>query len=398
MEKTQNYIILQNGYTLSYDETQCYENDKEYQSNDSDKREPNEIIKELKHKFYNAFFKKHFRNLIFLTAAGTSLNNGENSGKTREDLWNECKDEISSLEKKDKNVSSKPFFIEKDIEGLLSYIILYEKIHGDLIINKNELLKAKIEKKISETCKLVLSETAPHKEFLNKITARKPSEPRIKLFTTNYDTLFEQAANEAGFIIIDGFSYTQPRRFSGRYFDIDIVNREKTRIKQEESFLSKVFHLYKLHGSVNWTKENNTILLKENPTNPLIIYPASEKYESSYEQPYFEMMSRFQSSLRQENTLLIVIGFGFKDKHIQNVIIEAVEQNPSFQLVIINYSNSNSIQTTNLESFFLNVDAMKVKRNVTIIFDNFSGFVDNYPSNLTYIEQQKDNNNESIQP
>lgn len=97
--------------------------------------------------------------------------------------------------------------------------------------------------------------SAPHKDFLNKVTARKPSDVRVQLFTTNYDTLFEQAANQSGFVIIDGFSFTHPREFAGKWFDLDIVNREKTRIKQEESFISKVFHLYKLHGSLNWTKD-----------------------------------------------------------------------------------------------------------------------------------------------
>lgn len=76
---------------------------------------------------------------------------------------------------------------------------------------------------------------------------------------------------------------------------MDIVNREKTRLKQEESFIQKVFHLYKLHGSLTWEKnDNGEIEQKENPENPLMIYPSSEKYESSYKQPYFEMMSRFQ--------------------------------------------------------------------------------------------------------
>lgn len=60
---------------------------------------------------------------------------------------------------------------------------------------------------------LELQNEAPHKTFLNKITARKPSDSRIQLFTTNYDTLFEQAANSAGFVVIDGFSFQQPENF-----------------------------------------------------------------------------------------------------------------------------------------------------------------------------------------
>ena len=180
-------------------------------------------------------------------------------------------------------------------------------------------------------------------------------------------------------------------------FDIDIVNREKTRIKQEESFVSKVFHLYKLHGSLNWEKKGHEIFQNDNPSDPLLVYPASEKYESSFEQPYFEMMSRFQLALRKENTLLIVIGFGFQDKHIQNVIIEAVEQNPSFQILIVNYNDTKGIDTLCLKSFFVDEGKKQVKRNVNIVFDNFIDFTKNYPSNNTYLEPIKEIGNESIQ-
>lgn len=149
--------------------------------------------------------------------------------------------------------------------------------------------------------------------------------------------------------------------------------------------------MYKLHGSLNWERVSDTrIIQKEETDTPLIIYPASEKYESSYEQPYFEMMSRFQQALRKEETLLVVIGFGFQDKHIQNVIIEAVAQNPGFQLVIVYYNGNEKIETTHLEQFFESTDKMEVKRKVTILFDTFSEFTKNYPENKTYIK--RDNN------
>ncbi len=254
-----------------------------------------------------------------------------------------------------------------------------------------------MKKKIVEACRLELHSQAPHKDFLDKITARKPSDPRVQLFTTNYDLLFEKAANKGNFVVIDGFSFTQPRTFSGRNFDLDIVNREKTRIKQEESFVSKVFHFYKLHGSLNWCKDKaGNIEQQDKPEKPLIIYPASEKYESSYEQPYFEMMSRFQQALRKENTLLIVIGFGFQDKHIQNAIIEAVEQNPDFHLLIVHYNSTGDIDTSCLKSFFTDEEKKQVKRNVNIVFNKFSDFTKNFPSNNTYIELNKEAGNESL--
>ena len=391
MEEIKKYLLLQNNLSLSHTEDKIFLNGIELKKEDNNqysKEEVQKLLESHKANFYNTFLKKHYKNLVVLTAAGTSLDNGSNSGKTREGLWNDCCSEIKNIYREllPWNEKLKSIARNKDIEALLSHIILIEKTDDTRRV-KIEPLKKALQTKIKEFCTLDLDENqAPHKDFLNKITARKNNDARVQLFTTNYDTLFEQAANKAGFVIIDGFSFTHPREFAGKWFDLDIVNREKTRLKQEESFVSKVFHLYKLHGSLNWTKEivKEKIVQKDNTDDPLIIYPASEKYESSYEQPYFEMMSRFQQALRREETLLIVIGFGFQDKHIKNVIVEAVEQNPSFQLLIVNYNGSGSISAENLDEFFSDKENLKVKRNVNIVFDKFKEFAEKYPENQTY--------------
>ncbi len=392
--KTKKYILLQNDYTVAYDDENYYVNNKVQDSKKNEDKTPTkeDIEKQANdlkiQQLYNSFLKKHFKNIVVLTGAGSSKDSG---GKLMGELWEECNTEIESLEKTLPDIKTKSFYgTEPDIEAFISYITLIEKTADE---NKASELKKKreeLEKKIKELCTLSLQKNkSPHIDFLNKITARKNNDSRVQIFTTNYDTLFEQAANEAGFVIIDGFSFTQPREFSGRWFDLDIVNREKTRLKQEESFISKVFHLYKLHGSLTWTKKDDGKIVQENNPNPLMIYPSSEKYESSYEQPYFEMMSRFQQALRKEETLLIVIGFGFGDKHIRNVVLEAVNQNPSFQLLILNYGNITPNE--NIKDFFINKENFVVKRNINIVSGSFKEFTDNYPENKTYY-----NSNESI--
>ena len=401
-DKIKKYILLQNNYTVAYDDENYYVNNKVQDlKKDGDKTPTKEDIEkqanDLKiQQLYNTFLKKHFKNIVVLTGAGSSMDSG---GKSMFGLWKECREKIKSIYKSTLcNIKLKEIARNKDIEAFISYITLKEKTENEQGNTSN--LKEKrqeLEKKIRELCTLTLQkDKAPHIDFLNKITARKNNDSRVQIFTTNYDTLFEQAANEAGFVIIDGFSFTQPREFSGRWFELDIINREKTRLKQEESFISKVFHLYKLHGSLTWKRENNGKIIQEKePDNPLMIYPSSEKYESSYEQPYFEMMSRFQQALRKEETLLIVIGFGFGDKHIRNVVLEAVNQNPSFQLLIVNYNEEGKIfKTDSLKDFFEiteKEDELKVRRNVNIVFDTFKNFTDNYPENKTYY-----NSNETI--
>lgn len=410
MEDRMNYIVISQKHTIAYNEEKCLINQKEYLEKDRDGKTSKAFAEEKQNEFYLSLFQRHFPNIVVLTAAGTSMDNDNGSdtshrGKTRKGLWNACKKEIEAFNTEIEDIDKKPFFNLKgsdgkelgygDIEELLSFLVLYSKANEvDDSFNKK---LATLKNSIVSACRLTLQSDAPHQVFLNKLSARKPSDSRVQLFTTNYDTLFEQAANNAGFTIVDGFSYTQPRVFSGRFFDYDFVNRERSRLKNEESFIPKVFHLYKLHGSLVWEREDNgRIIQKENPLDPLIIYPASDKYESSYEQPYFEMMSRFQQALRKDNVLLIIVGFGFKDKHILSAILEAVEQNPSFQLVIVDYNNEGTINRENLSAFFEGKDKGRIKRNVSIIFDKFRSFVEKYPENETYNEESLQFSDESI--
>jgi hypothetical protein len=388
-------ILIRRNHSISFDSEGVYRNGTKVE--DSKVEDSKDTVENYEGRakaevqsFYNEFFRQFFKHIVVLAAAGTSLDNGVNNGKTRNGLWEEGKVTIEQLCNTlwpSETEKSKRITKDKDIEALLSHVLLVEKA-DEKKAKDLKPLRNNLEKIIREACKLTLDNSnAPHKTFLDKITARKANESRVQLFTTNYDTLFEQAAQRGGYVVIDGFSFSFPRTFSGRYFDYDIVQREQTRIKGEESFVSKVFHLYKMHGSLTWEQNEQGMIQQVNTTEtPLIVYPASDKYESSYEQPYFEMMSRFQQALRRENTLLIVLGFGFRDKHIQNVILEAVNQNPSFQLVIVNYNGNGTINREELKEYF---DGNAVKRNVSIVFDTFKGFTENLPENKTYSSNEE---------
>ncbi|MCD8290143.1 MAG: SIR2 family protein, partial [Prevotella sp.] len=314
-------------------------------------------IKEYAHKLKRDIYCKklnyQIENLIFLTGSGTSYKFG-NEGKQGElmsGLWDSAieklgtKDNLDAFCKKIKYTEMDNGNVyKKNIEKLLSlaerakeYVDgkVYETGKGD---NKKEwkitdIIKL-IKEMIKDKCNLHFNndnDSLTHEAFLNKITKRKGSLPRVKLFTLNYDTLFEQAARKGNYTIIDGFSFSLPRTFSGRYFDYDVVIRDKSRIKNEENFMPRVFHLYKPHGSVDWKRVGDMIIQEDadkiDVMESMLIFPEEDKYEHSYEQPFFEMMSRFQSALRLQNTTLITIGFSFGDKHILSMICEAIEQN-----------------------------------------------------------------------
>ena len=316
------------------------------------------------------------------------MDNGNNKGKDRKELWKKCEEKLTKISEKIKkvNLEEQSFWKNNNLEDTLSYIETYQKLEIEEVTEElNEVKEI-----IRNNCNLSLDDAnAPHEEFLRKVTARKINSSRVQLFTTNYDTLWEQAASRAGYIIIDGFSFSHPRKFSGRYFDIDIVNREKTRIKNEDSFIPNVIHLYKLHGSIDWKLSGEDIVqTSETGGDSLMIYPASDKYESSYKQPFFEMMSRFQQSLRRDNVLLLVMGFGFQDMHIQNVIVEAVKQNPSLHLVILDYNDQKSIDIERYKKLFSGVMS-----KISIIFGTFRELTESLPVNKVY---QEANNEKSL--
>lgn len=338
-----------------------------------------DTVVEQKQKRLSRFFEENmFHHVLVLSGAGTSIAAG---GKTREGLWKACQQEIDgvneAIEGRDLHCKS-----SEDIEEFLSHA---ERLYS--VMENNEKLKSAIvalKKAIRDQCNIVCEAVDDHENLLRKLTARKPGLPRFECFTTNYDTLFEQAARKAGFVVIDGFSFSFPRTFSGRYFDLDIVNRERTRLKGEENFIPNVFHLLKLHGSIDWfSKNDGTIEQRECEENaePLIIYPSSEKYAASYDQPYFEMMSRFQTALRRDNTLLIVLGFGFADKHLNNAIIEAVRQNPGFHLLVSDFGHpTNGIDLQKYQDLFGSIGG-----NISIVHASFRDFVNLLPMNRSYV-------------
>jgi hypothetical protein len=212
---------------------------------------------QVKRNKYKKFLENQFENLVVLTGAGSSKDIG---GKLLTELW----DDTSTLltEKTLNKLCELSHYYDKDSAGK-NYVKNLEKLLSlanaakEFVTDKDVDIKdciAKIQALIKKECELILPDISPHEIFLEKITKRKVTLPRAKVFTLNYDTLFEQAARKKNFTVIDGFSFSSPRHFSGRNFDYDIVLRDKSRVKEEDNFITRVFHLYKPHGSVDWEK------------------------------------------------------------------------------------------------------------------------------------------------
>src|SRR5690625_2936458 len=174
---------------------------------------------------------------------------------------------------------------DSNIETLLSKLESYLYLKDD-----DEVARFLRDTKdiILTECSSFLSDEAhalsAHRTFLHKLSRRRVRDPRLQVFTTNYDLCFERAAACLGIVVLDGFSFTTPRHYDPRYFDYDIVRRPR-QSGETGSYLEGVFHLYKIHGSVNWARGQDGRIVEQTAPDPdevCMIYPAHGKYQQSF--------------------------------------------------------------------------------------------------------------------
>jgi len=238
--------------------------------------------------------------------------------------------------------------LEEFLSKLLIYINNFININNIEEDDKKEELekiiafKDSIENELKELCDIKYNENSEFSYFLHYLHKIRwdSNKSRLKIFTLNYDTLFEQTASNDLYTVIDGFSFSNPRKFNSSNFDLDIIEKYDNRVENNKLHW-KVFHLYKLHGSLNWKKDSNQEFIIWNVWEKNIweiIYPWKWKYEQSYNMPYFEMLTRFQFELRKKDSVLNIIWYWFWDEHIDRMIIEALKNNNWLTINIFSWS------------------------------------------------------------
>lgn len=111
---------------------------------------------------------------------------------------------------------------------------------------------------------------ALYQSFYQKLQFRDRSLPRPWVFTTNYDLFNERAMDRRGIPYCNGLSGVIERRFNPAMFryslaeQLDISSRKWSAV---DSFI----YLGKLHGSVNWIEDGETLF----PIRELADIPAS---------------------------------------------------------------------------------------------------------------------------
>lgn len=192
--------------------------------------------------------------------------------------------------------------------------------------------------------------------FLMSFASRSGTRERLQLFTTNYDRFIEAGADAAGLRLMDRFVGTLAPVFRASRLDLDL-HYNPPGIRGEPRYLEGVARFTKLHGSVDWLANDDSIRRIGLPfgaqdvapflTAPgltgldasgLIIYPNAAKDRETASYPYVELFRDLAASICRPNSTVVCYGYSFGDEHI-NRVIEDMLTIPSTHLVIISFDD-----------------------------------------------------------
>lgn len=178
-----------------------------------------------------------------------------------------------------------------------------------------------------------------HEKFIDVIFAelRAGRELRVQpidFFTTNYDTLIEDALALKGVPYSDGF-----RGGAVAYWDSATNDGTATRQDGIRATVTKI------HGSIDWARVGEQIVRRRisdpypEGDSDLLIYPQALKYDLTQREPFDSLFYRFRTSLNRSPQVLLVCGYGFGDDHVDQEMELALKKADS-QLTLIAFLRS----------------------------------------------------------
>lgn len=172
---------------------------------------------------------------------------------------------------------------------------------------------------------------------------------KINIVTTNYDLFNEYSLESNRIVYSTGFENNLYRNFNVNSFKQRVVD-DTNRYKDVWQPTSKEANLLKIHGSINWTSDESGQLIQKDlfkqSDEEIIIYPTMLKHRQTAQAPYSELFREFANVLQVPNTVLIVMGYGFPDEHINNIISQNLKHQ-DFTLIVFGDTSED-----NMKKFF----------------------------------------------
>ena len=163
----------------------------------------------------------------------------------------------------------------------------------------------------------------------------------IDVFTTNYDQIIEKYVKnkKETMKLYDGFLYdatSEDHIFSSNSFTTDNTT-DQTYVR-----------LYKLHGSINWKKIPEGIKRISDDyqwseaEDKCVIYPTLDPKDGLDSEPFESINKKFKENIK-ESDVLIIIGYSFRDTHVNGVFQEFLEKGKS--IVVISPTASKDLES-----------------------------------------------------
>lgn len=132
----------------------------------------------------------------------------------------------------------------------------------------------------------------------------EPHPKVMNVVSTNYDRILEYVWGYYGFHFSDGFDQHELSGFDENNF------------KERE-----IINLLKVHGSLNWFDVDHEVrkLSTDFGFDPVMIPPGKNKYRTTHNSPYRELMQKSDDAIKKAPSFLVV-GFGFNDEHITPLV------------------------------------------------------------------------------
>ena len=320
-------------------------------------------------KIHRIVYGEKYSNIVFLAGAGASVTQdlNPNFGKTvkmiADDVFSKLdksdglytlKELASQCRYKDGNILDKESEETEtykladsfNLEDFLSTLFHYRPYVPDTDKDKFNNSIKKILQLIKENTNYSYdSKELRHGKLLNFLSSISGKDGnKFSVITTNYDVLIEEAAAENNFVIFDGFNFTPIPKFDSSMFEWNLIKEVQNINTREVEYKDKIFTLLKIHGSLTWEKQDDGTILRKNKDSIIdtdkmvMVFPSSDKYAQSYQEPYFELFTKFQDLIKRPNTLLISSGFSFADVHISKMITQALKNNNSLKILVTDFN------------------------------------------------------------
>ena len=167
---------------------------------------------------------------------------------------------------------------------------------------------------------VALRETEAAVYYRGLLRFQKEYEHPLRVFSLNYDLCVEQVC---------GNDYVQ-RGFNERTWDWRMFD------ESSQDYLPLL--LYKLHGSLDWYFKDGQVQYSDSPSairdNEIaLIFGTS--YKLTYLDPFLFFMYELRRWTLDAARIIVCIGYGFSDEHINGILGQALRQNCERKLIAV---------------------------------------------------------------